>query len=70
MGIRFKLDVLSALKECGYTTYRIRKEKLLPESTVQHLREGTGINFDSLAVICHLLGKQPGDILEYVPDGE
>lgn len=70
MGIIYRLDVLAALKDAGYTTYRLRKEKLLPEGTIQHLRDGAGINFDSLAVICQLLAKQPGDILKYVPDGE
>lgn len=66
MGICYKVDILSALKEKGYTTYRLRKEKLLPEGTIQHLREGSGINFDSLSQICRLLEKQPGDLLEYL----
>lgn len=65
MAVRYKLDVLAALKDAGYSTYRLRKEKLLPEGTIQHLRDGTGISFESLGVICRLLGKQPGDILEY-----
>lgn len=65
MEIRYKINVLSALKEAGYNTNRIRKEKLLSESTLQNIREGKIINANNLAKICHLLDCQPGDILEY-----
>ncbi len=27
--IRYKIDILAALKEAGYNTYRLQKEKLL-----------------------------------------
>ena len=40
MPIRYKFDVLEALKEAGYSTYKIRKEKILSESTVQAFRRG------------------------------
>lgn len=35
MSIVYKIDVLSALKEKGYSTYKLRKEKLLGESVIQ-----------------------------------
>lgn len=31
MAIRYKIDVLNALKEAGYSTYKLRKEKILGE---------------------------------------
>ena len=31
MAIRYKINVIDALKASGYSTYRIRKEKLLHE---------------------------------------
>lgn len=65
MPIRFKIDVLAALKAKGITTYKIRKEKLLSESTVQKLRSGTSVSWESLEMICALLECQPGDIIEY-----
>ena len=68
MPIKYKIDILSALKNAGYTTYRIRKEKLLSESTVQKIRKGEILNGDNLATICKLLHCQPGDILEYVDE--
>ena len=66
MPIKYKIDVLAALKAAGYNTNRIRKEKLLSESTLQRLRKGELINGENLGKLCELLDCQPGDILEYV----
>ena len=66
MGLRFKVDVLAALKEKGITTYQIRKEKLLSESTVQKLRAGIGVSWENLETLCRLLDCQPYDLIEYV----
>ncbi len=66
--IRYKLDVLAALKERGFTTYKIRKEKLLSESTVQKLRKREPLAWENIETLCRLLQCQPGDIVEYVPD--
>ena len=38
--IAYKIDVLETLKEAGYNTTRLRKEKLLNESAIQYLRDG------------------------------
>lgn len=67
MPIRYKIDVLAALKAKGYTTNRIRGEKLIGEATMQRLRHKQSVSYDVLAKLCELLGCQPGDILEYVP---
>ena len=40
MPIKYKIDVLAALKSAGYSTYRLRKEKILAESTMQQFRAG------------------------------
>lgn len=66
MSLRYKIDVLSKLKEKGYSTYRIRKEKLLSESTVQKLRNNQPVSWENIETICRLLQCQPGEILEYV----
>lgn len=70
MPIKYKIDVLNALKEKGYTTYRIRKEKLLSESTVQKLRLGEYVSMENLTTLCELLECQPGDIMEYVEEND
>ena len=68
MGLQFKVDVLAALKEKGITTYQIRQEKLLSESTVQKLRAGIGVSWENLETLCRLLDCQPYDLIEFVKD--
>lgn len=68
MPIAYKVDILAELKEKGYSTYRLRKDKMLAESTVQSLRRGELISLDNIARICSMLQCQPGDILEYVEE--
>ena len=70
MGLQFKVDVLAALKEKGITTYQIRKERLLSESTVQKLRAGVGVSWENIETLCRLLDCQPYDLIEYVKDDE
>ena len=68
MGLVYRIDVLAALQANGYTTYRLRKERLLSESTLQKLRQGVGVSWDNIETLCGLLGCQPGDLLAYVEE--
>lgn len=68
MPIRYKIDVLDALKQAGYNTYRIRQEKLIGESMLQKIRCGQMVSWSVLDTICGLLHCQPGDILVYTPE--
>ena len=68
MALKYKIDVLAALKEKGITTYQIRKDRLLSESTVQKLRAGVGVSWENIETLCRLLECQPGDLMEYVPE--
>lgn len=70
MAIVYRFDVMEALKKAGYTTYSLRKKKLLSESTVQKLREGRMVALENIDAFCRLLECQPGDLLQYVPDTE
>ena len=65
LPLRYKIDVLAALKEAGYSSYRLRKEKLLSESTLQKLRDGIIVSTDIIEQLCGLLNCQPGDLLEH-----
>lgn len=65
MPVQYRIDVLQALKEKGYTSYRMRREKLLGEATIQQLRRNELVSWKNIGRICELLGCQPGDILEY-----
>ena len=68
MAIIYKMDILAALKEAGYNTNRLRKEKLLAEGVIQSLRQGKYVALQNIEKICALLDCQPGDLLEYVKD--
>lgn len=66
---KYKIDILSDLKQAGYNTNRIRQENLLSQSTLQKFREqNTKLTLENLGVVCKLLNCQLSDILEYVPD--
>ena len=67
--ILYKIDILQQLKAAGYTSYRLQKEKILADSTLQKLRNGdTRITVENLNTICGLLDCQPGDLLEWTPE--
>ena len=68
MGMVLKINVLQALKDKGYSTYRIMNEKLLSQSTLQKLREGKPVSWENIEAFCRLLEMQPGDLLEYKSD--
>ncbi len=68
MPIKYKIDVLDALKKAGYSSYKIRQDKLLGERVLSRLRHQESVSYDVLALVCKLLNCQPGDLLEYVPD--
>jgi len=62
--------LLQQLEQKKLTTYKIRKEKIISESTLQNIREGKRITTDSIAALCAALDCQPGDIMEYIADNE
>lgn len=64
--LKYKIDILDVLKQNGYTTYKLRKEKIIGEAQIQKIREGELASKETLNKICKLLNCQPGDILEYV----
>lgn len=65
MPIKYKVNILAALKYRGYSTYRLRKDKLLGEATIQQLRNNELVSWANMTKLCELLDCQPGDILEY-----
>jgi len=66
MAIRYKVDVLVELKKKGYTSTKIREDKLIGQSYLQQLRHGELVSWKTLDTICSLLECQPGDLIEYV----
>lgn len=70
MPLQYKIDVVAALKDKGYTSYKIRQDKLLSESTIQKLRSGKGVSWENIETLCRLLDCQPGDLLNYTEDND
>ena len=68
MPIRYKIEILPALKGIGYTQTRIREDKLMGQAPLQQLRHGELASWKTIDTVCRLLDCQPGDLLEYVPD--
>jgi len=68
MGTIVYNKLLNLMDAQGLTTYKIRKEKIISESTLQKIRENKAITTDSIASLCKALNCQPGDLMEYIPD--
>lgn len=64
MKLCYKIDVLDVLKSKGYSTYRLRKEKIFGEAIIQKFRNSYGVGWDTLETLCNLLNCQPSDIIE------
>lgn len=68
VAMTYRMNILQALKEKGYNTNRLRKEKLIAEASIQSLRERKPISWANIEKLCALLECKPGDLLDYVPD--
>lgn len=64
---RYKTDILKELSNRGYTSTKIRKDKILSQATLQNIRQGKGITTDTINTLCIILRCQPSDIIEIVP---
>ena len=68
MAICYKVDIMEELKKKGYSSTKIRNDKLIGQSYLQQLRHGELVSWKTLDTICALLECQPGDLIEYVGD--
>jgi putative transcriptional regulator len=68
--IRYKIDIIKELKNKGYNVTRLRNENILSQATLTAIRKGGNITTATLNTICNILKKQPGYILEWIPDHE
>lgn len=65
---RYKIDVMAALSDAGYSMYRIKKEKIIGGKSVDDIRAGVVVGIKTLETLCRLLHCQPGDLIEYVEE--
>ena len=61
----YKIDILKALKEKGYTTYYIRKNKVISESSLTMIRQNKIVSIEVFDKLCDLLECDISKIIEY-----
>lgn len=67
MAIKYdKLFVL--MKQRNLTSYRIRKDGIIGQATLQNMKNNEPVNTETINAFCKALKCQPGDIMEYVDD--
>lgn len=63
MPLYARSEVLDLLKDKGYSSYRLREEKILSPHTIQKIRNEERLTMHELEIICDLLHVQPGRII-------
>lgn len=66
MAINYQ-GTFDKMKEAGITTYRIRKENILSQSTLQKLRDGKYVTTETIERLCLLLNCTPNDLMKIEP---
>lgn len=65
MPLYYRSGIMSALKDKGYSSTRLRREKMFGEKTMQDIRTQAEIPYKTISKLCELLNCQPGDLIEY-----
>ena len=68
MPLVYKFNVLASLKDAGYSSSRLRSTKMLSESPIHQMRNGTMVSWENLNTVCKILNCQPGDLIAYIPE--
>ena len=68
--IRYKFDIMQALRDRGYDSKKIKTERILSQATITAIKRGGNITTDTLNRLCIILRMQPSDIIEIVPTDE
>lgn len=63
-------DILNMLSERGWSQYRLVKERVFGNSTIQRMRLQESITTETIDKICELCECQPGDIMHYEPSNK
>lgn len=67
--IKYKIDIINALKNAGITAYSIKTDKKISGDVMTKLRHhDTNITMKNLNKLCEYLQCQPGDLIEWIPD--
>ena len=70
MPIVVNLDVMLARRKMSLSQLSERVDVTIANLSVLKTNKARAVRFSTLEAICKALDCQPGDILEFVPDGE
>ena len=70
MSIRINLDVMMARRKIGLTELSQEVDVTMANLSILKNNKAQAVRFSTLNAICKALDCQPGDILEYVPEGD
>ena len=69
MSIMVNLDVMMAKRKMSLGELSQRVDVTMANLSILKNNKAKAVRFSTLEAICKALDCQPGDILEYVPDG-
>lgn len=61
-------DIMERLAEAGYSAYRLQKEGIMSNSTMDRIRHNKAISTETINTICRLCQCQPGELIRYEPE--
>ena len=70
MGIIVNLDVMMAKRKMSLGELAQKVDITMANLSILKNNKARAVRFSTLEAICKALDCQPGDILEFVPDGE
>lgn len=70
MAIMVNLDVMMAKRKMSLGELAQRVDITMANLSILKNNKARAVRFSTLEAICKALDCQPGDILEFVPDGE
>ena len=70
MGIVVNLDVMMAKRKMSLGELAQKVDITMANLSILKNNKARAVRFSTLEAICKAQDCQPGDILEYVPDGE
>ena len=70
MSIIVNLDVMMAKRKMSLGELAQKVDSTMANLSILKNNKARAVRFSTLEAICQALECQPGDILEFVPDGE
>lgn len=60
----YKIDVVEALSEKGYNSYRMKKDGLMSQGTLKKLKNKENVTLETLNAVCCMLRCNIEDIIK------